>query len=161
VRDAANEGKGNNMTKAFIVLLLTAAGLAAQASASTGTTAAKPAKTTAIAKKTTSASQPLTIPQDAVANADGTYSWTDTQGKNWTFVKTPFGVMKNESAAPAAATTSSSLAGVKAFEEGDKVRFERPSPFGAIKWEKNKTELTDEERSLVDSQAATRPAKQD
>ena len=48
---------------------------------------------------------------------------------------------------------------------GDKIRFERPSPFGVVKWEKSKADLTDEERRLVDSQlnsqSASQKAKQD
>jgi hypothetical protein len=149
------------MRKAFLVLLLTAAGLAAQAPASAGTTAPKTAKKPAVAKpvvakKVTSAPQhPLIIPKDAVANSDGSYSWKDKQGKSWLFVKTPFGVMKSEGNDTPA--TSTAMAGVKAFDDGDKVRFERPSPFGAMKWEKNKSELTDEERAVVSSQA-TSPA---
>jgi hypothetical protein len=146
------------MTKAFVILLLTAAGLAAQASASTGSTVPKTAKKSTAANKATTP-QPVTIPADATANPDGTFSWTDKQGKQWTFVKTPFGVMRSE-VTPAPAT-SASLSGVKAFDEGDKVRFERQSPFGIIKWEKKKTELTDEERDLVTTQAASQNAKQE
>jgi hypothetical protein len=147
------------MRKAFAVLVMTAASLAAQAAANTGTTAPKATKKTVAAKKaTTAAPKPLIIPTDAVANGDGTYAWKDKQGKNWTFVKTPFGVMKSETSAT---TASGSLTGVKAFDEGDKVRFERPSPFGPIKYEKNKTELTDDERNLFNSQAPGQTAKQE
>ncbi len=149
------------MRKAFAVLVLTAASLAAQAAVSTGTTAPKATKKTIAAKKsTTAAAKPLTIPTGAVANGDGTYTWKDKQGKNWTFVKTPFGVMKSETSTTPA-TTSASLTGVKAFDDGDKVRFERASPFGPIKWEKNKTELTDDERNLLSSQAPSQTAKQE
>jgi len=149
------------MRKAFAVLVMTAASLAAQASASTGTTAPKAAKNTVTTKKaTTAAPKPLTIPADAVANPDGTYTWKDKQGKSWTFVNTPFGVMKSEPPA-APATTSAPLTGAKAFDEGDKVRFEMPSPFGPIKWEKNKSELTDDERNLFTSQASSKTAKQE
>ena len=146
------------MKNAFAVLLLTAATLAAQASASTGSSAPKAAKKSTAASKATTP-QPVTIPADATANADGTFSWTDKQGKKWTFVKTPFGVIRSE--AIPAPTASASLAGVKAFDEGDKIRFEQPSPFGVIKWEKKKTEMTDEERDLVAKQAASQNAKQD
>lgn len=146
------------MKNAFAVLLLTAASLAAQASASTGPTAPKAAKKSTAASKATTP-QPVTIPADATANADGTFSWTDKQGKKWTFVKTPFGVIRSE-AMPAPAA-SASLVGVKAFDEGDKVRFEQPSPFGVIKWEKKRTEMTDEERDLVTRQAAEQNAKQE
>ena len=146
------------MRNAIVILLLTAAGLAAQASASTGPSAPKAAKKATAATKATTP-QPLTIPADAVANADGTFAWTDKQGKKWTYVKTPFGVMRSE--VTPAPTASASLAGVKAFDEGDKVRFEQPSPFGVIKWEKKKTEMTDEERDLVTKQAASQNAKQE
>jgi len=146
------------MRNAFLVLLLTAAGLAAQATASTGSSVPKTAKKATTATRTTGA-QPLTIPGDAVANADGTYSWTDKQGKKWTYAKTPFGVMRSEVMPPPA--TSASLSGVKAFDEGDRIRFEKQSPFGIIKWEKKKTELSDEERDLVTRQAASQNAKQD
>ena len=150
------------MTKALAVLLLTAAALAAQASASTGTTAPKTTKKPVATKKTTSVAHPVIIPKDAVANADGTYTWKDKQGKNWLFVKTPFGVMKSESNNnPAATTTATSMAGVTAFDDGDRVRFERPSPFGPMKWEKSKSDLTDEERALVNSQAASQNPKQE
>lgn len=146
------------MKNAFVILLLTAAGLAAQASASTGPAARKAAKKATAATKTTSP-QPVTIPADATVNADGTFSWTDKQGKKWIYAKTPFGVIRSE-AMPATAA-SASLDGVKAFDQGDTVRFERQSPFGVVKWEKKKTELTDEERDLVAKQAAGQNAKQE
>ncbi len=138
------------MKNALAILFVSSACLAAQASTNPAKSAA-PAKKPAVAKKaTTTPAQDIVIPKDAVANADGTYSWKDKQGKSWLFVKTPFGVMKSASAGTAA--SSNTMAGVKAFDEGDKVRFERPSPFGPMKWEKSKSELTDEERALVATQ---------
>jgi hypothetical protein len=146
------------MRNAFAVLILTAAGLAAQASASTVPSAPKAAKKATAASKAATP-QSVTIPDDAVANADGTFSWTDKEGKKWTYAKTPFGVMRSEvTPAPAA---SPSLTGVKAFDEGDKFRFEKPSPFGTVTWEKKKTDLTDDERDLVTRQAAGQNAKQE
>ena len=119
---------------------------AAQATAATGAKSKAPAKKTA----KTAAPQPLTIPKDATANPDGTYSWTDAQSHKWLYVKTPFGITRTEvTQAPAEANP---LAGVTAFDAGDKVRFERASPFGVTKWEKNKTDLTDEERALLTAQ---------
>lgn len=93
------------------------------------------------------------IPKDAVKNADGTYSYTDKDGKKWIYTNSPFGVIKSSGdsqpapAAPAVAT--------KAIDKGDTVRFERPTPFGTKTWEKKKSELTDEERSIVDAQTPT------
>jgi hypothetical protein len=137
------------MLKAFAVLLFTAALVAAQAPGGTGATGRKATNKTAV--KTTTA-QPLTIPADAMANPNGSYSWTDKQGKRWIFVKTPFGVMKQEAVPPP--SDSNALTGMKAYADGDKVRFERATPFGPMKWEKNKADLTDEERALLTGESA-------
>jgi hypothetical protein len=152
------------MTKAIKVtafLMLTAAAFAqtpGSAAAATGKAATKaPAKTTA---KAAAAPQPITIPKDAVPSGNNTFSWTDPAGKKWTYAQTPFGVIRSE-ADPATKPAPQPLAGTKAFDEGDKVRFEQPSPFGAIKWEKKKTELTEDERNLLSSQSSAAGAKQD
>ena len=143
--------KRDEMKNALTILLLMAFGLAAQAPAGTG------AKTAA-AKKTSTV-KAVTIPADAIATPNGSYSWTDKQGKRWLFVKTPFGIMKSE--AIPTTTDSTPMTGVKAFDDGDKVRFETATPFGVVKREKNKTDLTDEERSLYDSQNPGQSPKQD
>lgn len=110
-----------------------------------------PKKTAVAAKPTAPTVKPLVIPKDATPNADGTYSWADKAGKKWIFAKTPFGISRMEDVASFA---SAAPAGqfVKAFEVGDKIRFERQSPFGTNKWEKNKADLTDEERAIVAAQ---------
>jgi hypothetical protein len=96
----------------------------------------------------------VTIPKDAVPNPDGkTYSYTDKQGKKWTYAKTPFGVMKI-AAKDKPGDAPRDLSSTKAFDKGDTVRFERPSPFGMVIWEKNKSELTDDERHILDTQNA-------
>lgn len=98
----------------------------------------------------------VTIPKDAVANPDGvSYAWTDKQGKKWTFTKTPFGIMKAPvTDAPATAAPASDLAGTKAIDKGDTVRFEHPSPFGVTSYEKKKSDLNDDEKRLLESQNA-------
>ena len=73
------------LTFAFASILLPAA---ARASVGDDTSKA-PAK----------AAPQLGIPKDAIANSDGTWSYTDKQGKHWTYVKTPFGVSRSEAAA--------------------------------------------------------------
>ena len=45
----------------------------------------------------------VTIPKDAVQNADGSYSYTDKQGKKWLYRNTPFGVARSEDKGPKAA----------------------------------------------------------
>lgn len=120
------------------------------------------AQTTEKKKAAAPAPAAITIPKDATANPDGvSYTWTDKAGKKWIFAKTPFGIMK--SAAPAEQPTDTAAnSGVKVTDNGDTVSFEKPSPFGAMKWVKKKSDLTDDERRMLDGQnaktAPTQPA---
>ena len=111
-------------------------------------------------KQADPAPQVISIPKDATQNPDGTYSWTDKDGKKWLYAKTPFGVMRsaatpapppNPSSSPA---TTATLQYVKATDKGDTVKFERTTPFGPVVWEKKKAELTVEEKSILDNQTA-------
>jgi hypothetical protein len=114
-----------------------------------------PAETKKKSNSAPAAPQALTIPKDAVANPDGTYSYTDKDGKSWTYTKTPFGVMKAATAnAAGSAEPQPPATETKAIDKGDTVRFERPSPFGPVVWEKNKADLTDAERHILDAQNA-------
>ncbi|MES1260608.1 MAG: hypothetical protein ABUS49_02645 [Acidobacteriota bacterium] len=103
----------------------------------------------------------LVIPKDAVPNPDGTYAYTDKQGKKWLYKNSPFGVLRAPDAGVAADSTGGLKSQfVKATDAGDTVKFERPSPFGATKWEKKKTDLTDEERALLQDQAPQTKSEQ-
>ena len=44
------------------------------------------------------------------------------------------------------------IANTKVFDEGDTVRFERPSPFGTSVWRKKKTELDAADQKIIDEQ---------
>jgi hypothetical protein len=118
--------------------------------------AADKKKTAAAAKPATPVVQPLVIPKDASPNSDGTYSYTDKAGKKWIFSKTPFGISKIQDMSGAAPVIAAAPAGqyMKAVDNGETVKFERQSPFGTTKWEKKKSELTDEERGVVERQNA-------
>ena len=110
-------------------------------------------------KKAAPKTQPppaVTIPKDAVPLPNGTFGYTDKQGKKWIYAKTPFGIMKiaNEEASPDGVAIGGPAAPPKVIDKGDVVRFERPGPFGTTTWEKKKSDLTDEERQFVDSQTA-------
>lgn len=104
-------------------------------------------------KKTTKKTSPppaeVTIPAGATPVGDGSYRYTDAQGKKWIYRKTPFGVAKNEER-PAPVRTGPDL--TTAREEGDTVYFEKPNPFGITKWQKKKSELTAEEQAVLDRQ---------
>lgn len=140
-------------------LLAFAALLALPAFCQTATTPApakKPVAKTApkAVAKPAPVAKPLVIPKDAVANPDGTYSWADKAGKKWIFSKTPFGISRVEdTGAQARMATAPANQFVKATEAGDKIHFERQSPFGTSKWDKNKADLTDEERAILAAQA--------
>jgi glucose/arabinose dehydrogenase len=143
--------------------------LVAPAAAAQDQTKPRPAVSKATAKKKTSApksteaaakpappptAQPLTIPADAAANPDGTYSYTDKSGKQWTYSKTPFGIsrIQNAGSATAGSAPAPKEQLVTATDRGDTVKFAKQTPFGTSTWEKKKTEMTDEERAIFQSQ---------
>jgi hypothetical protein len=102
----------------------------------------------------TGAPQTTTIPADAVPNPGGkTYSYTDKEGKKWTYLRTPFGISR-VAATDKPAPVPRDPSRIKVIDKGDTVRFERPSPLGPMSYEKKKSELTEEERRIVDSSQA-------
>jgi hypothetical protein len=125
---------------------------------------AKPVKKTAAEAPATKIAQPLAMPKEATPNGDGTFSYTDKQGKQWRYANTPFGVSRvAASEVPGAgivpAIPSVPAQHTKAIDRGDTVRFETATPFGTTAWEKKKSDLTDDERHLLESQnAASQPA---
>ena len=89
-----------------------------------------------------------TIPADAQRIDQVTYRWVDANGKAWIYNRTPFGVVKAEQAQPAAAPEPIPTDWT-VVDQGDSIRFERPWPFGgALKWTREKTELTETERAV-------------
>jgi hypothetical protein len=140
--------------KLFFVVFVSALALSAagpQAKQATPAVAAK------AAPKTADASKPAAIPAGAVQDVDGDYRYTDPEGKKWLYRKTPFGVTRLEDTPERATakTAAANGAGIKATEDGDKVRFERLGPFGVWKWEKNKSELDDTEKAALRNSQAT------
>ena len=53
---------------------------------------------------------------------------------------------------PSAFATTPKEQLIKATDNGDTVKFQRQTPFGTTNWEKKKSELTDEERHIFESQ---------
>lgn len=100
------------------------------------------------------------IPAGAVKSDDGAYRYTDSKGKKWIYRKTPFGIARVEDK-PAEPMPAESYASVKATEDGDSIRFERPGPFGTYKWQRKKTELNEMEKAVWDREQSRTAAKQD
>lgn len=100
------------------------------------------------------AAQPpdVSIPVGAVEGSDGSFHYTDAQGKKWLYRKTPFGVAKAEDKPAAPSTQNMEDTLTKATDAGDSVNFEKPSPFGTVKWTKKKTDLDSNEQSVWDRQ---------
>jgi len=94
--------------------------------------------------------KPLEIPAGAVESEPGTFKYTDPQGKKWIYRKTPWGTARLEDKPDSEADRAAEMerfANVKAIEDGDTVRFERPGPFGVYKWQKKKSDLDEMERA--------------
>lgn len=113
------------------------------------------------------ASGPLKLPADAVKVDTLTWRFTDAEGTIWTYRQTPFGLVRFEAEeeTDTADETAAAASLIKAFDQGDEVRFERMSPFGLHRWTKKKTELTDVEReaweqaqNAAEATAKTEPA---
>jgi len=117
----------------------------------------------ALFASTDPAPPPVAIPSTAVKGDDGCYRYTDSHGRKWIYRRTPFGVAhwEDKPADPAVkAAEASTLESIKATEDGDTIRFERPGPFGVYKWQRKKTELDPMEKAVWEREKA-RAAKQD
>jgi hypothetical protein len=105
------------------------------------------------------------IPKGAVEIEPGTFRHTDGAGKKWVYRRTPFGVSRVEekeiAAEPAKASTGASYDNVRAFEEGDSIRFERPGPFGVSQWKTRKSEMNDMERAVWSREKTRAESKKD
>jgi hypothetical protein len=68
--------------------------------------------------------------------------------------KTPFGTVKrDDKAEPEKVEPPDNM---RAFEEGDVVRFERRTPFSVNKWSKKKAELDEVEQAVVERERLKR-----
>ena len=100
------------------------------------------------AKKPAASKKPaaVTLPSGATQVEPGTWNYTDASGKKWIYRQSPFGLSRVEDK-PAESVSADRTVATKAVEAGDVIKFERPSPFGPYRWEKKKTDLTDDEKA--------------
>jgi len=140
----------------FAVLVSAAAVMAAEdqapAKKASPASSASGKSTTKAAEKATSVPKPITIPEGAVVDLKGDYRYTDSQGRMWIYRKTPFGVTRLEETPEYVASGG----GITAYDDGDKVRFERQGPWGVFKWEKKKSELDEGEKTALQNSLAKR-----
>ncbi len=98
----------------------------------------------------------LTLPADAEKIDAYTHRHKDADGKVWIYRQTPFGLVRYEEENNPGPTTPkaekpAAPAGIKAFDEGDRIRFEKEGPFGKYTWHRKKDELTAEERRAYEA----------
>jgi len=98
--------------------------------------------------------QKLAVPPGAVATAPSTWRFTDAQGNKWIYHTSPFGITREREGAARPVTPE--FDNVKAVEDGDVIRFERPTPFGPLRWQTKKPELNEMERSVWNREQARR-----
>ncbi len=140
----------------WIGLILCAAALCAAEKPAAGKTSTKAAKRQAAGTRKPAA---LTLPPGAVEAGPDTWHHTDRQGRKWVYRKTPWGLTRLEEKQGAANKEggSTQAAVIRAFDDGEHVRFERPGPFGVYRWRRSKSELNDEERRAWERAQASRP----
>jgi hypothetical protein len=100
--------------------------------------------------------KPLEVPAGAVEFETGAFRHTDAQGVRWVYYKTPFGVTRIAEASIKPKPVPN-YDDVKAVEDGNIIRFERPGPFGIFHWQREKSQLTEMEQAVWSRQQQTRP----
>jgi hypothetical protein len=96
----------------------------------------------------------LSIPAGATQVEPYLYRYQDKDGKKWLYRQTPFGIVKMEDKAPAAAVEDRSNP-VVVKDQGESVKFEKKTPFGLQSWTRKKTDLTDDEKALIEDSRNT------
>ncbi len=115
---------------------------------------AKPARSAGAVK----AADPAAPPVGAEKQSDGAWISKDGSGKRWIHKRTPFGWArypeKEAGAAPAAQAAPDPTRAVA--DLGEKVRFEKPGPFGTFRWERNKSEFNEAEKAAWERMQAAK-----
>lgn len=103
-------------------------------------------------KKATASPEPpppaTVVPKEAQQIEPYTWRYTDRQGQNWIYRKTPFGLVRFPEPPAGPKPAEVIPEGMTAAEEGDSIRFERRTPFGMHRWTRKKTELTSLEQQV-------------
>ena len=90
------------------------------------------------------------IPAGAKLIEPNLYRSTDSKGKTWNYRQTPFGITKWEETPATTPAPQAKSEPVVITDQGGSYRFEKKTPFGAVTWTRKKTELTDDDKALLD-----------
>jgi hypothetical protein len=129
-----------------------------------------------MAAETPKKDKAVSVPAGAVQVDEYTSRHTDAQGRTWLYRKTPFGLVKMEeksetadkagvrqtpfgqvktTAAPVEKLDQAMIDSTKVRESGDTLLFERPGPFGAIRWQGKKGALNANEQAIWERASKT------
>ncbi len=89
------------------------------------------------------------LPSGAQKIDDSSYRYRDAQGKTWIYTRTPFGFSRSEEGAAKPVEVVAETNPVKVRDLGDSYEFVKSSPFGQSRWTRKKSELTPDEREMV------------
>jgi hypothetical protein len=103
---------------------------------------------------------PAGLPAGAVKIGPYRWRYTDAQGKVWMYRDTPFGLTRVPDQKPPEEVAPPNW---KAVRIGDQIQFERPTPFGGMRWTKKEDQLDSLERKVWErdrpkSEPAAQPA---
>jgi hypothetical protein len=86
------------------------------------------------------------------------YAFTDAQGKKWLYRQTPFGVVKWEEKPVSTQPMADNSNPVIITDLGESVRFVWKTPFGDQTRVRKKSELTDDEKAMMQAEQSKRPS---
>jgi hypothetical protein len=103
---------------------------------------------------------PAGLPAGAVKIGPYRWRYTDAQGKVWMYRDTPFGLTRVPDQKPPEEVAPPNW---KAVRVADGIQFERPTPFGGMRWTKKEDQLDSLERKVWErdrpkSEPAAQPA---
>jgi hypothetical protein len=133
----------------------------AQAAKATPGQKASPDQKALVDQKAKTQAQAPTIPAGAVEVEPYLFRYQDASGKTWMYRQTPFGLSKWEETSTPVAPEPAKSEPVVVTDLGDSVRFERNTPFGKGTWVRKKTELNDEEKTLISGPNTSTPEPAD
>lgn len=100
------------------------------------------------------------LPAGAEKIQEGVYKAKDAKGKTWIYSRTPFGWTRTDEAAAKQAAQASEAPQVRVVSvEGDKVKFERDTPFGKSVWTKSVNDLAGEEKTAYELKLSAKNEK--
>ena len=112
----------------------------------------------AAAPPPSSNAEALKIPAGAKEVEPFLFAYTDAEGKKWFYRQTPFGVVRWEDKPITTPPMADNTNPVIITDLGDSVRFLWKTPFGDQSWVRKKSELSDDEKTMMQREQSKRPA---